>query len=555
MKLSNLSNKDNFIYQHPYALSAFLCFLTVVFTFCDQQYFSSESVIILSFFLIVFVCRKIYKSDTKAKPAKFIASTAVILAAGILFSIFQFKGLLFLLGGTVIFASVFFNMYRKKQITDEILETSVMIFSAFAMVAYVLYTLCSTRQFDVSSITSDEYHAGYINYFYDNLFKLPDFDPREKWMFFHPPLFHWTSALWIHLLTAFGIPYEQAFETIQIIPLFCSFCTVITSHKIFKHFHLRGYALVISTSIVVFCNATIMLSGSINNDTMSIAFEVGALYCALKWYRDKNIKNILQIALCTGFGMTTKLSVWMAAPAIAFIFIYAFFKDIKNFKKYIGQYSLFLLICAPLGLWFPIYNCIRFGVPLGYVPPADESLYIGDYSTAQRLFDFGWYPFSSSNAQNINREYLEFNPLIALIKSSTDLQRLDFYRNLFKVSSAVQFFSTAIIGTASFIFMLCSPFLKKLKTAIEKKIMLIIFYFTMMISYYIFCIQFPYSCSQNIRYIYPVVIVGAVFAGMLFQYNFKNAKLGKIIRILISVTTILFCFSSIAAQCIMGTIV
>ena len=60
---------------------------------------------------------------------------------------------------------------------------------------YVLYTGIGTLQHDVHSFTdSTNGHAGYIRYLY-TYGHLPDFDPRQEFQFYHPPLHHILSAL------------------------------------------------------------------------------------------------------------------------------------------------------------------------------------------------------------------------------------------------------------------------------------------------------------------------------------------------------------------------
>ena len=59
---------------------------------------------------------------------------------------------------------------------------------------YVLYTGIGTRQHDVHSFTdSTNGHAGYIRYLY-TYGHLPDFDPRQEFQFYHPPLHHILST-------------------------------------------------------------------------------------------------------------------------------------------------------------------------------------------------------------------------------------------------------------------------------------------------------------------------------------------------------------------------
>ena len=68
---------------------------------------------------------------------------------------------------------------------------------------YVSYTDTWERQHDVISFGADEGHAAYIEYIRDNG-HLPDFDPREKWAFFQPPLHHIVSGKTMDVAEALG---------------------------------------------------------------------------------------------------------------------------------------------------------------------------------------------------------------------------------------------------------------------------------------------------------------------------------------------------------------
>ena len=119
-------------------------------------------------------------------------------------------------------------------------------------------------------------------------------------------------------------------------------CIIISAYKIFRYFGLKGKALYIPLAVVSFHPAFIIFSGSINNDVLSAAFMMGAFLCALNWYREQSMKNILKTALCTGLGMMTKLTAALVAPPVAVIFAVVFFKNLKtDFRKLLVQFTAF----------------------------------------------------------------------------------------------------------------------------------------------------------------------------------------------------------------------
>jgi hypothetical protein len=66
-----------------------------------------------------------------------------------------------------------------------------------------------------------------------------------------------------------------------------------------------------------------------------------------------------------------------------------------KFLKMFLQYGAFLLVCAPIGLWFQVYASIRFDQPLGFVfSNLNKKLYTGHHSIWGRFgitFDLSEY--------------------------------------------------------------------------------------------------------------------------------------------------------------------
>ena len=57
------------------------------------------------------------------------------------------------------------------------------------------------------------------------------------------------------------------------------------------------------------------------------------------------------------------------------------------------------------------------------------------------------------------------------------------------------------------------------------KIFIALIYAVFFVSYYIFCFQFPFVCTENIRYAVPLIILGAFFTGTcgaVFRQSFRQ---------------------------------
>ncbi|MCD8026292.1 MAG: hypothetical protein LUF33_05040 [Clostridiales bacterium] len=294
-----------------------------------------------------------------------------------------------------------------------------------------------------------------------------------------------------------------------------------------------------------------------NNDILSVTFMLGAILNTVNWYRHRTVKNILKIALCVGLGMMTKLSVWMVAPAIGVVFAVVFFTRLKQWKKYLGQFAAFLGVCAPLGLWWSVRNYILWGVSPSYVPMLSETneQYVGNYSVTQRLFDFSLSQLKWVYTQFACYEgsYYEYNPTIALFKTAMFDERInDVIYPAIAISGVILFWSGVILAIIGFAAMIGFLIKKNRRISFVTKIFLLLIYVVILGSYYIFCFTYQFTCTQNIRYIIPLITLGALFVGTVPSMISGKQKYKKALRGSLYGLTALFCIYSAVTYSVIG---
>ena len=549
--------------EHPFIVTAFLCFFSISLTTGSQISFVSSLIPTIAIFLLG-VCAAAYISinDIK-KNKKLYAALMIVGAAVISFVSWRFIFVSnevpyrLLNFGLLIIVGIFMYLALTDKLTYK--NVLLLIFAAGFLVrlVYVMYTPVTVRQHDVSVFGKGSGHSGYIEYIYNN-FNVPDMDVRKISQFYHPPMHHILAAIWLRIQTTLGIAYKDACENIQILTLFYSSICMILSYKIFKALNLKKAALNISVAIIAFCPTFFIMAGSINNDILSITFMLGAVLNTIYWYKNQKFRYIISIAFCVGFGMMTKLSVWMITPAIAFVFIYVFFKNLKNLKnseirqKYLLQFSTFIIVCVPLGLWWAFRNFAKYGVPLTYVPmlSSTSDQYIGDIPFTQRLFDFSLFQFNDVGDQftRFGGAYNEYNPTIALFKTSMfdELITVSNYPNI-AVYNKILFWSAVAIGLIGFVSMIVMLIKKNKELDMPMKIFMFLLYGVMFVSYYVFCYQFKHVCTENIRYAVLLIVIGAYFVGLALQHlqSDKKKTYKKVLNKCIFVITIIFCASSV----------
>jgi len=414
---------------------------------------------------------------------------------------------------------------------------------------YGLNTPITVRQHDVEQFGSGVGHAGYIEYIYNNM-KLPDFDPTTVWQFYHPPLHHILAAVWLKIMTAFGLAWERALESIQFLTAFYSAASMVICVKIFEILRLKGKGLVIATALIAFSPSFILFSGSINNDILSITFTLAAIYATLKWVKTGRLIDIIQIALFIGLGMSTKQSIGAIAPAVALVFLLELVRRKGERWEMIGQFCIFAVICIPLGLWWPVRNHLLYGSPLAYVPmlSTDSFQYVGNYSFVERFLLPPSVCFSSNFilwGSAWSQPCCEFNVWSGLFKTAAFGEY-----NIAYASSAGAWLTTVLavanitIGLTGFGALVYYLFKKKSMAPRQKALIYGVYAFVLL-SYLSFCYTFPHTCTMNMRYASPLLVIGSYFfARLAGEFTDKGKKVFKVIGYCMACITAVFCISS-----------
>lgn len=413
-------------------------------------------------------------------------------------------------------------MYERKMLNTSHIILIIAIAGFILRLGYIAYTAYNQRQHDVYDFGGGSGHSQYILYFFENT-HLPDFDPRNIWQFYHPPLHHMIAGLWMRSLNLFGMDFARIVENIQLLTLFYSSACMMICYRIFTELGLRKGPLVLSFALIAFNPSFIIFAGSINNDILSITFMLGAILWTLRWYKARTMRNIIPIALCIGFGMMTKLSAALVAPAIGLLFLLCF---IIHFKKewlsLIKQYVVFAVICVPLGLWWSVRCYVLFKVPFGYVPLIGEAAdqFIGSYSVRDRLLDFRINDVFMAWGEN-RGGFFEHNPILGLLKTSLfgefRLNEMSGCSELIFFFSTLLFYVNLVLVVLALIAMLSLVFRRKNTADGPAKVFWITLFITVFGSYIRFCFSFPHTCTMNVRYAMPLIVTGIISLGVYMQ--------------------------------------
>ena len=448
---------------------------------------------------------------------------------------------LFLIVCTVIVAVTF----RKELPSTPVFYT--MLTGILLRITYVIYTPVWCRQHDVVDFGAGEGHAAYMEYILTNK-SLPDFDPRQVWAFFQPPLHHMISAVWMWINAKLGMSPDHMHKNVQILPFVYMCILMYLTYMICRELKMRAGGTLVAMLIVSFDPIFIMMSGSINNDALSVMLSVLALYVALVWYLYPTTGKIVLLALGIGLAMSAKLSAGLVAPPVAVLIIYKIISDTGKFKdkaklvSYVLELVVFALMVFPLGLWWPIRNRILFGMPVNYIPEVGEHVEkSGIVPTILDIRTGSPFLYMKSNGY----AYDEYNLLLATVKSS--LFGEGGYANvspLITVTGWLLLFAAVIVAVLSIaaVIRTCAS----AEAGPEKgiKIYLCTAVITFVAGYVLFALSGMNLSAMDFRYSAAAVSLLAVFMGL--WYDRLKALSHKHVNALIMASSVAFAaFSAI----------
>lgn len=196
-------------------------------------------------------------------------------------------------------------------------KLSFMIVAASLHFAYVLYTPYHVRQHDLLGAGG---HLEYIMYFVQNGLSLPSFAPQQNAQFYHPPLLHLISALWVKFSLLLGFSKERAVENLQALSFFYSGASVIIFYSILRRITTSCAARNCALMLFAMFPAFVLFSGALNNDMLLFALSLAAIYCAVRWYMKPSARDAAACALVFSAAALTKASALVMFPAFALLF-------------------------------------------------------------------------------------------------------------------------------------------------------------------------------------------------------------------------------------------
>lgn len=424
---------------------------------------------------------------------------------------------------TTVFAAVLFAyatlcyvMLRYKKLSTEDKVFLVILGGVIIRSFYVVFTGVHDRQHDqgyFSGLSDDLVNPGHLGYI-EYLCKfghLPNFSPYQLFSYYHPPVHHIISCLFIDLQLLFGVEELLAFENIQALTFLYSSLCLPVAYGILKKIKCQDTCMVLAMGLLTFHPGMIYMAGSTNNDMLCTLLTFVCFYFSLEWIQNKTLPNLIKIALSLGFGMITKLNCAVMAFPLATVFLLHFISECKAKRvwKSIKEFAIFGVITVSIGLAWVIRNLVFYDTNPGVPVVTPESpMYLGDLSIIDvYLFQPELhldYPFHA-----LNGEYIS-NIWQILFRTSLFDEINPNLPDFLLVGCQIALILAMTLGTIYFFVTLIMQIREIRNGDKELGIFLLVGYTMVVLTFILFVVKYPFTCSANYRY----VVVGLLFTAI-----------------------------------------
>jgi hypothetical protein len=415
--------------------------------------------------------------------------------------------------------------FKYKELTGEQLTRLLVVLGIALRFIYVLYNPYDYRQYNVAGA---EGHVAYVRYLLAHKALPADGDSL-----YHPPVHYLISAAAVALGQFLQFTEAESYRLLQFLMLILSAYTLIFFHKTMQELGCSRLATGVAVALFAFYPANIYLASWINNDNTLLFFYMLSFYRLVKWRNRQTFKQLIPLAFAIGLASLTKKDGLLLIPLAVLTICYEGFKkwradkeawqQAKSHLLYLKLTIAFLLITLPLSLSFQLRQYLLFNQSLMYVPPAPLRIIP---NTWQNLFSFPAadlfrqpFPDNPVNSEGTLNDYFLFYLFQTSLFGEWSYPGLEI--------SALLLVITALLHLMGLIIYFAVPVQGRFGNAGYVFILNIVLF---MAAIFVFRLVSPFVCTQNFRYIVPVLISTAYFTGQAFAgLTRKNQWLAKFI--------------------------
>lgn len=372
-------------------------------------------------------------------------------------------------------------------------------------------------------------HIAYVQYIVDNA-ALPSAD--DCWTCYHPPVYFAAVAPAWKFASVFNVSGDVA---LQMMSLFMSIAILLMGFFVLRRW-LNGTALNIATLLWTFWPVMIISSSRIGNDQLFYLFHIVCLWGSVVYAKDRSGKHLLVAAVASLLAIWTKTTGAISVGICVLAFLFGYFGPVgwMKFKKSeIAAIAVMVLTVAG----YVAHMVVSGGGLVGNADGLHSGLKVGNGIVNFVYFDLQQWiaqPFVNAWDNELGRQYFWNYMMKTSLFGEFQLLR----------KGAGMVFAEAVV--ISFLILLVYAIRGFWKKNVSGRSML----FTAQLVAFVLALAFlryqhPYSCSNDFRYIAPVLLSVIPFMSMGVTVpgaSRKSRALGITIALVFAVSSVVTMF-------------
>jgi len=400
----------------------------------------------------------------------------------------------------VAWALLLFSIFIISFIVTDKLNFPVFLSLLFALGVVIRILMLEGTAYDL--FTHDVYgHIDYIKYMAHN-FNLPQ--ASECWQCYQQPLYY-ILATPIYLI-ADSIAIFDTNKSLQTLSLFLNSGFLLFILLTLKQVKLSKITLIFVGSIAIFMPAMVIHSVRIGNDALMYFAFSGSLYFYIRWIDEKKgLPYAVALAIIALFSKTNGV-IAMGVLGLSFL-LYLYYQNNKREYIRILVTTVALFVSALILSTYLHTSRNKENSIVGNASTLNHKLLVDNRPINYLYFDLKNYlqePFTSPWDDDKGRQYF-WN---YLLKSSL-FGEFTFYKESLKIISYLigAIYLLIIFGTLY-------GFLQLNKSSMIKYFPFIVNGGLLIVGALYLRMSIPSSCSNDFRYITPIILSGILFLGL-----------------------------------------
>ena len=338
-------------------------------------------------------------------------------------------------------------------------------------------------------------HVAFLSFVY-NLARCP---PR-----FHPPLYYSMAAGVYHIMSFIGVERDNMWVKLQLLSIILFMIFLYYSALLMKHYIRPRYFYMMGAALLVFWPAGVMHSVRIGNDAMLYPVYAAGLYYLVEWHKEGRTRDLYISTILGSATLAIKTNglVLLGVIGIVILFRLIVGSNRKDTFKKIAVMAVIVSIGASIGLYRAVsekYAGKKENWLVGNVHQLPPEIYVGNDIGNFLYFDIATFvnkPFTDPWDDDYGRQFF-FNFLLKTGLFTENQINLKLNR-----ATALTMSSLLLIFLAFSLYYI----LTMNKDKFAELGIIFLNALLLLAAAIVFRIKIPAACSNDFRYILPILI-------------------------------------------------